>query len=233
MPGQYRPSHNRAFAEESTFLEFKQQARGFIHREYNDWEMFFLMQHYRVPTRLLDWTENCLVALYFALMDMDSVGDPCVWMLNPFLFNKRNSPNHDSAIIVAPGSSDAEQKAWINYFHPLRFDANQVEVTDCNGQTENIGTPVAMCPPAIDQRIIAQRSVFTLHGQSRIPIDKCCEGQLEQKKDFIRQFIFKGNRREIIRELKCCGITRQSVFPDLEGLGMELRCRLAKEYLLV
>jgi hypothetical protein len=33
----------------------------------NAWEWYFLMQHYSAPTRLLDWTEDPQIALYFAL----------------------------------------------------------------------------------------------------------------------------------------------------------------------
>lgn len=223
MPGQYRPTFRKLYDEDSTFREFKQKARGFLKRNVNDWELFFLMQHYRIPTRLLDWTENAFVALYFSLIDQAKDGAPCVWMFNPLLFNERNALSPGPGVYVNPDSIDPKLPDLINVYHPCHFDPQVKILTDSNGEIGN--NPVAMYPPTVDPRIMAQRSVFTLHGARRDPIDKCCENHLESKDNFIRKFVFKGVWGSVLQELKCFGISREAIFPDLEGLGLELRGR--------
>ena len=60
--------------EKSVFDMFKREARSMLDTSpIDDWEWLSLAQHHLVPTRFMDWSQNPLVALYFAV-----VGNPKV-----------------------------------------------------------------------------------------------------------------------------------------------------------
>src|SRR5436190_20036268 len=70
VPGLYRlESGLDRLSDDELRVQFSRRATPLVagRRPRDNWEWYCLMQHYRVPTRLLDWSDAALVALYFAL----------------------------------------------------------------------------------------------------------------------------------------------------------------------
>src|SRR5438034_384560 len=163
----------------------------------NDWEWLFLMQHYGLPTRLLDWTESALFALYFALRNHNRDCDAVVWVLDPMWLNKQikiyNVPSTADSVVVpwCPGSLQAEM-------------------------------PLAIQPIHASTRIAAQRGVFTIHGRLADGFEKL--GRAAEEARLVPIRICSDHTVAVLDELRKAGIDQTTVFPgELESLCEELK----------
>ena len=86
LPGAYwRTDYN----EMDALLQFSQEGRAFAPvGEVDDWKTYYLAQHNGIPTRLLDWTENFVTALFFATDGWSGDTRPCVWVVQPECINQ-------------------------------------------------------------------------------------------------------------------------------------------------
>ena len=86
MPSILRKSRGRNqgyVAEVPLVRHFKAMNCDVVESTATDFDVLVTMQHYLAPTRLLDWTENLLVALHFAVRDPDQdKEDGALWILN-------------------------------------------------------------------------------------------------------------------------------------------------------
>lgn len=189
---------------ESTLLKrFKQSASMLIDtspKESFDW--LFLMQHYGVPTRLLDWSESPLVALYFAVENLEKYGaeDGALWLLYPSELNKHARINNK------------EEEGFIPSFDDEELASYSVESLKSNTRIQLF--PVATIATRNNSRIQAQLGVFTIHHHENIPIEKVGDGL-----HTVKIVIPAASKERIKNQLALLGYTKFQLFPELSSIG--------------
>jgi len=196
---------------------FKQRSVPYQARSLDSpWEYLFFMQHFGVPTRLLDWTETPYVGLYFALM-----GQPCsydaatpvyaddaaVWVLDPVTWNRKALEDIAWAGEVLSPPDDPPLSGY-QPFQPPTMIRNH---------------PVAIYGTHNSYRIVAQRGVFVIFGKGMLSMEETYKNLRFPADTLLKITIPRDRIAPLMVALSQIGITDSVVFPDLDGLAKETK----------
>lgn len=193
--------HKHLKAENALIKRFMQNATPQLGSPLRDeWEWMFLMQHHRCNTRLLDWTESPLAALFFAVTeDKHRKRDGAVWCLDPVELNKSANLTFDFEAEIPAFGRDEVLESYL----PSRIAKNPAKLN-----------PVAIVGPRNTPRMAAQLGTFTINHRLHTPIEKIAGGS-----HLWRWVIRAVAKKRLAEELAHLGVTSLTLFPELDRVA--------------
>ncbi len=176
----------------------------------SDVDVLSLMQHYEVPSRLLDWSESIWVAAYFACAS-HSDKDAELWFVSESVLDPAPSDLPAAQVMQIVSSSIGARPAE---YHPAW------------------GMPhIAVMTPMSNARLRAQKGRLTAsdnatadHAQLLWRLATMKTGSDKPGNYFGRHIIRASRKRDVLRFLaEERQISAKSLFPDIVGLGRFLR----------
>lgn len=197
-PGVYRDGfaldeEQRVKKERHLTQDFEVMSAALRNTNQTDPEIYFLQQHYRMPTRLLDWSTNPLAALFFALDPNDK--DGFVFLLDSYLF-KPFKGIHTSRSPILTESLKAI------------FDWNDA------AWPKDI---LAVRPSSLEKRVNGQRGYFTFHPPTSPELT------LASNTTIRRFMIPAASKESLKQELDLLGVDEAFIYGDLDHLAERLK----------
>jgi hypothetical protein len=158
-----------------------------------------LMQHYGLPTRLLDWTWSPLIAAFFATQDARTTSsrDACIWAIEPSLLNESQGLER----LYPPLNANMIRP----FLKPARY-----------GKSREPEKVAAATPIEADLRMLVQQGAFTVHSSTHEL------NSLGGSNRWLRQILIPIECKvNIAKELAILGVRPADLFPDLGNLAKE------------
>lgn len=176
------------------------------------------MQHYGLPTRLLDITSNPLVALYFACKSKDKE-DGCVMM---FHVVKEQIEYYDSDLVCALSnlakcsknfclSKDKDQLVFDMQDDKPNFRKNRLDEFD-------LGKVICVMPKLNNNRIIRQQGAFFIFGMGET------KSEFAKFLDPAKKIIIEAKyKKKILEDLAVMGFDEGSLFPEVDKVIEQIK----------
>lgn len=184
--------------EKALLLEFNKSAARLFERRTSDWETLFDMQHYWVPTRLLDWTTVMGVAIAFILHgDYSDKDDSALFILDPLALNKLSGRDE---VINLPEDKSFDYQSIYWQHKPVKIEK-----------------PLAIRPSLQSDRLHAQKGVFTIAGSLPTGFETAAGS-------CFRKVILSSKAKPEAREfLKWANLDEYTIYPDIVGMARHIR----------
>lgn len=187
--------------EKELFFEFTRTAARLFEKRTNDWETLFDMQHYWIPTRLLDWTTVMGVAIAFILHgDYADTTDSALFILDPVALNRLSGRDD---VISVPEDKSFDYKTIYWERRPVQIER-----------------PLAIRPPQVSDRLRAQKGTFTVYGTAAAAFEIAAT-------TCVRKVILPASAKSEAREfLKWANLDEYTIYPDIVGMARHIKRKI-------